>query len=514
MSVERGVMRTDLDSGAQAMARGAAVNLVSSIIAIGLGFVFMYVLTQAVPVREIGLLAIATTLIAFAAIPTLLGVETGVIRFVARGAAVDDELAARASVQLALAIVTVTSIGMTTAIWWQAPWMTEEFFDKPEATELVRLVALSLPGVTLGRVATAALRGFGMMSYSAWLSVLGRMLDAAMALGLLALGFGVEGVAVAAVITAYAGLGAALVLLLRVHPRTFMPARGAWQVGSMVVFSLPQTVSGALFHLILWVDTLLLARFQSAAEVGVYAIVTRLLVPTTLVTTAVGNMFAPRIAAEDARGDRASLSRMLKRVTYWNTAISIPFFATLALIPEQLLALFGSSYRSGATALTILAIGQLLNTVAGPLGQVINMSGRPYISMINNALVAAIHIGTCFVLIPRYGMVGAAASAAGALTLVNVIKLVQVRMLLGMHPFRLDSLRTVGAAGIAVAVAAPVAFLFDWPSVLWQVVAASAVVFLVYAQAMRVLGLNEEDRELVAAGRARIGQRLRMRVSR
>lgn len=514
MTVERTVMRTDLESDPQAMARGAAVNLVSSIVAIALGFLFTYALAQIVPARDIGVLAIATTLIAFAAIPTLLGLETGVIRFVARGAAVHDELGARASLQVAMAIATVTSLAMTAAIWWQAPWLTEHFFDKPEATELVRLVTLSLPGLALGRVATAALRGFGMMSYSAWLGVLGRVLDAAVALCLLALGFGVEGVAIAAVVTAFAGLAAGLVLLLRVHPRAFVPAYRAWQAGSMLRFSLPQTVTGALFFLIVWVDTLLLARFQSAAEVGVYAIVTRLLVPTTLVTTAVGNMFAPRIAAEDARGDRAALSTMLKRVTYWNTAVSLPFFATLALIPEQLLAVFGSTYRSGATALAILAIGQVLNTAAGPLGQVINMSGRPYITMMNNALVAGIHIAACLVLIPRYGMVGAAASAAGALTLVNVIKLVQVRMLLGMYPFRLDSLRAFGAAGIAVGVAAPVAFLFDWSTVVWQAAAASAVLFLVYAQAVRALGVSEEDRELFAAGRARIGQRLRMRVSR
>jgi O-antigen/teichoic acid export membrane protein len=506
-------MRTDLGSDPRTMARGAAVNLVSSVIAIGVGFLFTYVLAQLVPARDIGFLAIATALIAFATIPTLLGVETGVIRFVARGAAVDDELAARGSLQVAIAIVTVTSVAMTTAIWWQAPSLTEGFFHKPEATELVRLVALSLPGVALGRVTTAALRGFGMMAYSAWLGVVGRTLDAAMALSLLAVGFGVEGVAVAAVVTAFLGLGAALVLLARVHPRTFVPARGAWHLGSMLRFSLPQTIAGAFFHVILWVDTLLLARFQSAAEVGIYAIVTRLIGPATLVTTAVGNMFAPRIAAEDARGDRTALSIMLKRVTYWNTAVSIPFFATLVLIPEQLLALFGSTYRSGATALAILAVGQLLNTAAGPLGQVINMSGRPYVTMMNNALVAAIHVGACLVLIPRYGMVGAAAAAAGALTLVNVIKLVQVRMMLGMHPFRPDSLRTFAAAGIAIAVAAPVTFLLDWRSVLWQAVAVSAVVFLVYMQAMRALGLNEEDRELFAAGRARIG-RLRIRASR
>ena len=66
----------------------------------------------------------------------------------------------------------------------------------------------------------------------------------------------------------------------------------------------------------------------------------QLLIPATLVSTAIGQMFAPRIAAEDARGDRQALGTMLKRVTHWNTAVSLPFFATLALLAGSLLAIF------------------------------------------------------------------------------------------------------------------------------------------------------------------------------
>ena len=135
---------------------------------------------------------------------------------------------------------------------------------------------------------------------------------------------------------------------------------------ALLRFSLPQTLTSLLLQTILWTDSLLLGRLRPAAEVGVYAIVQRLLSPAQTVSTATGQMFAPRIAAEDARGDRSTLEVMLKRVTYWNVSLAIPVFALLLLVPEALLGVFGPAYRTGATALTILAAGQLFNAATGP----------------------------------------------------------------------------------------------------------------------------------------------------
>ena len=282
----------------------------------------------------------------------------------------------------------------------------------------------------------------------------------------------------------------------------------------MLRFSIPQTLGVMLFWGVLWTDTVLLGRFGTAVEVGIYAVATRLLMPASAISTAVGQMFSPRIAAEDAHGDRAILARMLKRVTYWNTSVSIPIFVTLMLIPGPLLALFGETYLLGATALAILAVGLLLDTAAGPLGQVINMSGRPYINMMNNALVAGLNVVACVLLIPRFGMEGAAIAFSSSLALVNAIKLVQVRVLFGVYPFRSDTLRTLAAAAVAAGCAAPAAYLVDWSNPLWEVAAATAIIFLVYVQVVRALGVSAEDRELFAAGRARIGRGLGFRTSR
>jgi O-antigen/teichoic acid export membrane protein len=208
-------------------------------------------------------------------------------------------------------------------------------------------------------------------------------------------------------------------------------------------------------------------------------------------------MFAPRIVVQHARGDRATLGTMLKRVTYWNVVLTLPVFAALLLLSRPLLGLFGGAYEKGAAALTLLAAGQLVNAATGPLGQMINMSGRPYITMLNNAFVAALNVGLCLVLIPRYGVTGAACATVASITLVNLIKLVQVRVIFGVHSFDSRTVRALAVAALAIGVASPVAFAPAWPNDLAEVVAAGFVLVATYVAGFWALATSAEEREFV-----------------
>jgi O-antigen/teichoic acid export membrane protein len=335
------------------------------------------------------------------------------------------------------------------------------------------------------------------MTYAAWLGPVRGLVNILTAVPLLALGTGVRGLAWAAVVTAWVTVAVGVALILRVHPSAFVPAPSSWPFARLLRFSLPQTLTTMLLYTILWTDTLLLGRLRTAAEVGVYTIAQRLLSPAQTISTATGQMFAPRIAVEDARGDRTTLGLMLKRVTYWNVTMSLPVFAILLLLAHPLLGLFGRAYENGAAALAILAVGQLVNAATGPLGQTINMSGRPYITMVNNATVAALNIAGCLILIPRYGVTGAAASTTGAITLVNLIKLVQVRMIFGINPFERRTVGPLGAAALAVVVASPVAFLPHWSSNVLQVAVVGFVLVVAYAWFFWSFAASAEERRLI-----------------
>ncbi len=190
---------------------------------------------------------------------------------------------------------------------------------------------------------------------------------------------------------------------------------------------------------------------------------------------------------------------MLKTVTYWNVSVSLPVFMCLLLLAHPLLGLFGGAYAKGTAALVILAAGQVFNTATGPLGQMINMSGRAYVTLVNNGVVAALNVGACLLLIPRYGVTGAALSTTGAVTLVNLIKLVQVRLIFGVNPFDRRSARPVLAAAVVCGIVAPAVLLIPWPNSLSEVAACGGVIVLSYCPLFWTLatspGRPPEDRQ-------------------
>jgi len=474
-------MRTELAADARTMARGAAVNVGGALLTTALSFALSLLITHQIRATSFGLYSIALATVLLAQVPATMGLDVGVVRFVALRASEGDEEGARGSLQASLGMVALVSSAIALLLWWQAPWLAGTFFRKPEATHLIRLVVASLPALALTRVTIGGLQGLGVMRYAAQLNPIRVALNIAVAVPVLALGYGAHGLAVAFLAASWATLVVSAGLLVRALPGAFVPARRAWRLGALLRFSLPQTFTSLLLQTILWTDTILVGRLRTAAEVAVYTIVQRLLSPAQTVSTSTGQMFAPRIAAEDARGDRATLGEMLKRVTYWNVSLSIPVFGLLLLVPGPLLHLFGRGYSTGATALAILAAGQLFNAATGPLGQVINMSGRPYVTLANNAAVAALNIVGCVILIPRYGINGAACSTTASITLVNLVKLVQVRFLFGINPFRAETVRAIAAGVVAVGAAAPVVLLVAWPSALAEVAVATLIVLPLYA---------------------------------
>jgi len=103
-------------------------------------------------------------------VPATLGLDVGAVRFVALRASQGDAEGARASLQAALGIVVLVSGALAALLYWQAPWLSESFFHKPAATDLVRLAVLALPALALTRVVIGGLQGLGVMRYSAFVN--------------------------------------------------------------------------------------------------------------------------------------------------------------------------------------------------------------------------------------------------------------------------------------------------------------------------------------------------------
>lgn len=132
---------------------------------------------------------------------------------------------------------------------------------------------------------------------------------------------------------------------------------------------------------------------------------------------AVNAMFTPTIAALYKRGDHDTLQSIITTAAWWITLAALVTLLPMFVFAEFILSLFGADFTAATTAFRILLLGQLVNAAAGPVLQIMNMTGKERHVAAILATTTLVGIGLTAVLIMRFGLNGAALAAA--LTLIT-----------------------------------------------------------------------------------------------
>ncbi|RMF30158.1 MAG: hypothetical protein D6759_12475 [Chloroflexi bacterium] len=176
--------------------------------------------------------------------------------------------------------------------------------------------------------------------------------------------------------------------------------------------------------------------------------------------------------------------------------------------PRPLLSIFGEDFVAGTTGLVILALGFLVDAGTGVCGAMVNMTGHSRLSFVNSVAMVIVTLGLDLWLIPRWGVTGAATAAAGAIALVNFLRLTEVYALYRIFPYNRDSLKPLAAALVTALIIWPLSRWGGFPSDLVRLGAGAAALSGVYIAATIGLGLSEEDRLVLSRVQRRFVVRL------
>jgi len=112
-------------------------------------------------------------------------------------------------------------------------------------------------------------------------------------------------------------------------------------------------------------------------------------------------------------------------------------------------------------------------------------------------------------LIPRFGMMGASIAVLSSVVLSGLLVLVEIRILHGIYPFALPTLKPFVAGAVALGVQLALGAHIDRVALRVPLVIVAGLVC--YLGALALLGLPPEDRRLAAGlwARLRPGQRQR-----
>ena len=161
-----------------------------------------------------------------------------------------------------------------------------------------------------------------------------------------------------------------------------------------------------------WLGTFLVGFYLSAADVGVYSAASRIAQVSLLMMQALLLLYAPSFARSYAAGDVAWLKKAWLSCAIWSLSFSLPFALVCLFFPSRLLGFFGAGFENGIFSLQILSVGQCLVAAAGGAMMIVNMTGHEDRARLILIGTGVLGVAVALVLIPLYGITGAAIAGA------------------------------------------------------------------------------------------------------
>jgi O-antigen/teichoic acid export membrane protein len=461
------------------VARGGMLNLVGAGVA-GLGTIALtLIITRTFSQAAAGAFFTAMSLFLIVEAVVSLGAATGTVYFIARLRSLGQHQRIPEVMRTAVGPVAIVSVAAAIALALLAAPVARLLIGgqlgrtgaRPaELTEELRALAVALPFAAMLDTLLGASRGYRAMGPTAVVDRIGRPL-------LQLAGVGVAAAAGSAALLAplwalpyLPAAGAVWLWLRRIQRRSQPTATGSGSPGAPGAraatarsrhgrkplrfwrFTGPRGLASLAQITIQRVDIVLVAIIRGPAEAAVYTAATRFLVAGQFGNQAISMAAQPRFTEMFAQGDHRGANRIYQVTTAWLILLTWPLYLLAVSFGPQVLAVFGRSYSGGAAVMVILGLTMLLATGCGQVDMVLVTTGRSSWSLVNGLLAVVVNVGLDVLLIPRYGITGAAAGWSAAILLTNLMPLAQLAATKGLHPFGSGTFITAGLSVLSFGV--------------------------------------------------------------
>jgi O-antigen/teichoic acid export membrane protein len=440
-----------LDLGA--LARRSSMSVLGSGFAAVANVALVVVVTRGIDQRSAGLFFTATSLFLLLEVACRLGTTTGLVYFIPRFRVTGQAARLRPLLRVALWPVLLASIGVGTVLAVAAPVVAEGLGGAGEFVTTLRVLAVFLPIAAVYDAVTAATRGYQDMAPTILVERIGRPLAQLVLVAGAVLAGSTALLAPAWSVPYLFALLAAGWSLRRLHGAyraqhraAGPPVRAGEVAGPFWRYTGPRILANVAQIALQRLDIVLVGVLRGPAEAAIYAAATRFLVVGQLGSQAVSLVMQPTLAERLATRDITATRTLYQLSTAWLISLTWPLYLLSAVLAPQLVTLFGRGYDTGADAIVVLAAAMLIATGCGMVDMMLTMAGKTSWNLGNVLLALAVNVGLDLLLIPEYGVMGAAVAWAVAIALNNLLPLAQVGGLLRIHP--------LGRAGLTVMAAA------------------------------------------------------------
>ena len=474
-------------------AKGGGVSFAGRIIEYVIRFAFGIFIARVVGVEQYGLYTLAITVSLIATNIAMLGLQTGMVRFLPAAIREKDDQTAWGIIQVSVGIPLIFSLILAGGLLILADPLAGLLFQDTRMVPLLRIASLLIPLDTLSSMAYVITISYKQPQYSVITdNILAPLIKLLLAASFLAIGLSTQGILFAQLI---ASLTALLVLIYFVN--SLFPLRrtlgsATKHLKKLIRYSLPVYLGWIVNTLQSTFTTLALGFLGLATGVGVYAAASRFSLIGSMFYLSVGNISTPIFADLHSQGNTAQMKAYYQTTARWLLMFNIPVFLTSVLYAKPLLWLFGDDFTAGVSSMIILAFGTLAYTSTGLGANILDMTDHPKVNSINSLIMVFILIFLNILLVPRWEVLGAALATSISIVLVNVISLIEVWILLRMQPYNRSLLKPILAGLVAGSIAALINHFFSL-SYFLQLIVGGGMLWFVYLGLLFLFKLPHDD---------------------
>lgn len=412
-----------LRKDAREVLQGSSSSLVIRVAGLGAGYLPLFILSNYYGPDAVGVYALSLSVFLTLMILTTLGMPRAQVKLMAKAIASDRPGDVGTVYRNVLTLVVPCSALAGVLLFAASDWLATAVFHEEAMARALRIVALILPCSALVITNASALNGLKRITESTLFTVVVTPLICALILTFLYLqcvptdARGVEAYGIAVVCSA---LLSTLVWRTRRPHQRAIGTEPAITVRKLLILGWPMLVTSSMQTLMANTDAIMLGMWYEMGDVGVYRVAVRVGGLISVPLFAVAAIAAPKFAEIGKGHDTTRLKQMASftaRLLAWST---LPLCAVVLVSGRWLLSLFGPAFETGLAALIIIGVSQCVNALCGVIGVLLEMTGRE--KVLRNAITvgALANILLNVLLIPPFGITGAAIATASSTILWNV----------------------------------------------------------------------------------------------
>jgi O-antigen/teichoic acid export membrane protein len=461
-------------------------------------FAIAFLLARILGAEQYGLYSLALSAAAILTTLSLLGMDDAILRNVAVSKSRNDDQSLWGMLQLTFGFTFLASVISGIVLYIFAEPIAEVIFSEPLLTPMLQLVAIIIPMLTLGEMLLSATQGFKRMEYG----VIARdFVQGPFRLVLLCILALINLNAFTAMITfGIADLTGSIALvyfLNKEFPLKRSPSDSKRDVRGLLAFSFPFWFSDVLNTVRKNIQVMMLGSLSTITSAGIFTIVDRVNLISIITYRSVQTSIRPIIAELQSKDRWQDIEHLYQTSTRWGLLVNIPMTLIMVLFSEEILLIFGESFVEGGLALTVLALAEFVKVLTGMSGTIIDMSGLNRLKLVNSIFQVVLAVGINVYLIPRWGLMGAAAAGFISISVMNLLRMIEVFIVYRILPFNRMLIKPFAAGTAALITVLILGTLIDVERNLVTLIIGVALVIAIYSGVLYIQGLPEDDRLVI-----------------